>query len=280
MQNEITLDRFQRWMQAFIVHPGTAEQALLSIDAVKEISPDDAINFVLPSRSLTSIERIGIYHNMYLWRMCEALQIDYPGLYNYLGDDDFRELVQEYIKVYPSQSHSLNFLGQHLPEFIKTLNTTPQNLFIYELACAELAICNVFDAQNSDSLSIDIISSMTMDRWESARLKPIEALRVLAFNYPINNYLQSVYKQTERSIKFKRIRRKKSWLIIYRHNYSLRRMDLSQPAYKLLQLLINGIPLGRAISRVVKNRQEENILEHISQWLKEWFIEGFFQEIY
>ena len=40
---------------------------------------------ILPSRTLTPVERVGIYHGMYLLRMQEALATDYPALKHFLA---------------------------------------------------------------------------------------------------------------------------------------------------------------------------------------------------
>ena len=60
---EIHLDQVQRWMQAFIVHPGTDEEALETASA-EGISGEEVPRVVLPSSALTAIERVGIYRRM------------------------------------------------------------------------------------------------------------------------------------------------------------------------------------------------------------------------
>ena len=80
------LDRLQRWMQAVVVHPGDVETALQSPSARREIARADVDAVILPSRTLTPAERVGVYHDMYLLRMEEALATDYPGLEHFLGD--------------------------------------------------------------------------------------------------------------------------------------------------------------------------------------------------
>ena len=75
---------------------------------------------ILPSRTLTPLERVGIYHGMYLLRMDDGLASDYPALQHFLGDDGFVDLVRGYVQAHPSRSYTLNRLGDHLPEYLKT----------------------------------------------------------------------------------------------------------------------------------------------------------------
>ena len=67
------LDRVQRWMQALIQDQGTCEEAIASERAQAEIPADQARTVVLPSKTLSSFERLDIYREMYLLRMEEAL---------------------------------------------------------------------------------------------------------------------------------------------------------------------------------------------------------------
>ncbi len=86
---ETGLEKLQRWMQEVVVHPGTVEEAIASPAAEREIPSNRLADVVLPSASLTSAERVGVYHGMYLMRMEEALATDYPVIHYLLGDDGF-----------------------------------------------------------------------------------------------------------------------------------------------------------------------------------------------
>ncbi len=84
------LARLQHWMQEVVVHPGTVEAAIAADEAEVHIPSEWLGNVVLPSHSMTSAERIGVYHGMYLMRMEEALETDYPVIRYHLGDHQLR----------------------------------------------------------------------------------------------------------------------------------------------------------------------------------------------
>ena len=68
---------------------------------------------MLPSaRGLRAAERVGIYQGMYLPRMLEALESDYPGLAHFLGPRAWTRLVRRYLNAHPSRSYTLNELGR------------------------------------------------------------------------------------------------------------------------------------------------------------------------
>jgi len=87
---------------------------------------------------MTSAERIGVYHGMYLMRMEEALETDYPVIRYHLGDHQFAYLVREYVQRNPSTSYTLNRLGDHLPQFFLDEPEWHEAAFLHDLARLEL----------------------------------------------------------------------------------------------------------------------------------------------
>ncbi len=191
MGTEIRLEQFQRWMQTFIVHPGSEEDALAAA-ASEGIPTDEVTRVILPSSTLTSLERVGVYREMYLLRLAEALDTDYPALAHFLGGEAFNDLVAGYVEAFPSRSYTLNRLGDHLPEYIRTAPGIARRAFLHDLARLELAVSQVFDAPESPVLTEEQIAQVPTEAWADARLRPIEAFRLLSFQYPVNAYLTSV----------------------------------------------------------------------------------------
>ncbi|HEX9203737.1 MAG TPA: DNA-binding domain-containing protein, partial [Vicinamibacteria bacterium] len=164
----VPLDRLQRWMLGLVVHPGPVEEALRVAEA--EVPAGRIGDVVLPSKTLTAAERVGIYHGMYPLRMTEALQSDYPALAHYLGDDSFRDLVHGYVQAFPSRTYTLNRLGDHLPEYVKTAPGVRRPAFCHDLARLELAVSEVFDAPETPPLSEKAIAAVSPEAWEHAML--------------------------------------------------------------------------------------------------------------
>jgi hypothetical protein len=158
MGTDITLDRFQRWMQAVLIHPGTEEEAFESETAQTEISLRESLNFVVPSRTLSSIERVGIYKDMYFLRLHDAIKMDYETVCHFLGEKKFGALIKEYIKVYPSRSYNMNRLSDNLPEYIRTRTDLPRSEFLSDLARLELAMSQLMDSEESPVLTREAIA--------------------------------------------------------------------------------------------------------------------------
>jgi len=270
------LDRIQRWMQACILNQGTVEEAITSEAAQSAIPQDEAREVVLPSKSLSPLERLDIYRGMYLLRMEEALSIDYPTLKHFLGADGFMRLVARYVDAYPSRSYTLNRLGDHLSEFIATLDDLPRKEFCHDLARLEYALTCVFDAPETPRLKGEAVSAVPPDAWETALLKTVEAFRLLEFNYPVSRYVGAVDEENP----FPRLVRKKTRLVAYRREYGLHRMGLTQPAYELLSALASGTTLGEAIISVMTRKWRPAVKEsNLFEWFRDWMAEGLFQSV-
>src|SRR5215471_4553345 len=142
---EVPLDRVQRWMQSVVVHLGSVEEGVASPEAEAHVPASRVGEVILPSRTLTPVERVGIYQGMYLLRMEEALETDYPALQHFLGARAFRDLVAAYVRVHPSRSYTLNRLGDHFAEFVKGVPGIPRRDFCADLTRLELLVSQVFD---------------------------------------------------------------------------------------------------------------------------------------
>lgn len=271
MAFELPLARLQHFLQSVVVHGETADEAIAA--ARTGVDPDAV---VLPSRTLTASERLGIYHGMYLLRMEEALAADYPALQHFLGAAAFRALVSDYVKEHPSRSYSLNPLGRHLPEFLQVAPGRRRRAFCHELARLELAISEVFDEVELPPLSAAQIAAVPASAWEGARLVPIAALRLLEFGSNVNEYLHSVQKETHDHPPPRR--RRAAWLLIYRRDYRVYRLPLRRPARDLLAALVAGVPLGQAIAAACAAPRGPGESE-LFRWFRDWVAGGVFHAV-
>jgi hypothetical protein len=269
------LGRLQRWMQEVVVHPGTVEEAIASPNAEHEIAADSLSKIVRPSHSMTSAERVGVYHGMYLMRMEEALETDYPVIRYHLGDRQFSHLVRDYVQSYPSTSYTLNRLGDHLPQFFLDRPEWPQAAFLHDLARLELAMTEVFDERETPVLGAEELESVAPESWEQARLEPIAAVRVVAFKYSVLPHLSAFHNDRPTPGP----RRRASWVAVYRRDYSVLRLELSRAEHDLLRDLIDGVPLGEALATAAAVQKSARQQQKIFRWFRTWISEGLFSAI-
>ena len=271
MAPEVPLDRVQRWMQKAVVHPGSVKEALAAASRV--LRPARLGDVILPSRTLTAAQRVGIYQGMYPLRMEEALETDYPKLKRFLGDEAFRRLVNDYVAAFPSRSYTLNRLGDHLPEFLRRAPGLKHRGFCRELARLELAMTQVYDEAETPSLSAAAVAAVPPDAWATLRLRPIAAFRLLALRHPVSATLQRRGKARPR----RRPPRQDEWVAVFRHDYRVRRLELSRSAYRLLSSLAAGRPLGQAVAAAVRRGGKDAPRPaQLRRWFRQWVANGIF----
>ena len=268
------LTRLQRWMQEVVVHPGTVKEAIESEGAIREIPSERLSEVVLPSHSMTSTERVGVYHGMYLMRMEEALETDYPVIRYHLGDHQFGHLVREYVQRYPSTSYTLNRLGDHLPQFFLDEPEWHDAAFLHDLARLELAMTEVFDGEESPVLGATELEAVSPEVWEDARLSPISAFRLLAFKHAVIPNLVAYHEDRPSPSP----RRRASWVALYRRDYSVLRLELSRAEYDLLKTIVDGAPLGEALTTAAASKSPRQQAK-VFRWFRTWISEGLFTAI-
>lgn len=277
MEHAVPLRRLQRWMQTVVVHPSTVEEAVSSPEAELDVPATRLGDVILPSKTLTPLERVGIYHGMYLLRMRDVLAGDYESLEHFMGELAFTRMARGYVEAYPSRSYSLNRLGERLPEYLRNAPRVRLRGFCVDLARLELAIQQAFDAPETPALTEAAIAAVPTEAWDTARLRTVDAFRLLAFRYPVNAYLQSVRDEDH---DHPRPRRQDTWVAVYRRDFKVWRLDLTRPAHDLLADLAAGIPLGRAVAAAVaRGGSRAPDTEDLFRWFRQWASGGLFQSV-
>ncbi len=263
-------------MQAVIVHPGKTREALASPEAASLVSPERVGDVVLPSATLDPAERVGIYHDMYELRMGEALESDYPGLCHFLGPKRWKKVVSGYLAAHPSSSYTLNVLGRHVAEYVYTASGVSYAGFCRDLARLEWAITEAFDAPETPILKEADLSAVPPEAWESARLVPTEAFRLLVLDYNAGSYLDSL-RDEEHDHPLPR--RRPSWVVVCRRDYAVYRLALTRPAYRLLEALAAGRPVGEAVEHCLRRSRPRPTGDQIFGWFRGWAQSGVFQSV-
>lgn len=271
------LNILQQWMQSVIEHPGSDTDAWTSDSAQASMPFDDAVANILPSKTLTSIERIAIYRRMFFLRMTESMAIDYPGVKNHVGDEEFDWLiVEEYVPKYHSRSYTLNHLGRYFPQFINESNLANKE-FLFDLARLELAITNNMDAEEVAVLKQNEIASIPEEKWEHAVLVPIAALELLTFSHNVCKYLDAVIEEE----KAPPVQKTSVYCVVYRSDYRTYWKELEEHEYILLSEICHRRTIGESL-QILSDRypdSAERLQQKIFQWFGEWIRNGYFSKI-
>jgi hypothetical protein len=142
------------------------------------------LGLVEPSATLDPAARVGVYAEAYLWRLREVLAEDFPRLAAILGPERFTELVRDYLAQHPSTHPSVRHLGRDLARHLACERDLPP--YLADLARLEWARTEVFDAPDSDVLTVGDVRAIPPADWPGLRFAPIPALVVLRTAWPVH----------------------------------------------------------------------------------------------
>lgn len=266
----------QNWMKSAIVTQGTVTEVLHK-DSIEQFIPyDKAIDLVLPSKTLNQEQRIDIYRTMYPLRMVEALEVDYPTLARFMGED-FTTLVMRYVEEYPSQSYTLNHLGKHLPLFLQNNTNYKNSELLHDIALMELAISDVIDEEEVEIFDSNDLTLLDEQTIENLVLQSVPAFRLLALSTNAVEFLTALDNDED----FPTENKQQSYAMVYRKDYSTDYVQLDDLEYTILKKIVDGEPLFQTLNTIPYNENSsvEELQNRVSQYFSNWVQYGIFRSI-
>jgi hypothetical protein len=265
------LRQLQRWFASVTTHPdGVIEGRARGGRSLEGL--------VTPGPRLSALERVQIYNDDYFARLIECLTDDYPALSYALGDERFSSLARAYIDAHPSRSRSLNAYGERLSTFCRA-RSEPWAAFASDLARLEWALVEVVHEPASVSLAPDALARIPAAGWQTARLLPSPGLRVLGFDYPVNDFYQAFRDERAPELPAPAL----TATAVYRQGLALWRLGLEPRAALLLKDLVSGVPLASAVMATEQRCQAagtgSDLAVRLPQWLGSWVQSGFFRGV-
>jgi hypothetical protein len=262
------LARLERWFQGELARPHEGTPASARAPAGTAI---------LPSKHLAPEERLAIYSRMYFARLHECLAEDYPAVVKLCGHDAFGKLARAYLRAHPSRSYSLNFLGRKLPEFLDGPVRIPRRALLADVARVERAISESFDAPASPVMTPADMALVPPAAWEKGRIRLTDSLRLLALDHGAN----AIVSACRQGKGLPPLARAKTWVAVYRKEWTVWRADLTEPMHAALATLARGRPLAAALAAAAKrfDGPAETLQAEVHRWFGEWAREGIFASI-
>lgn len=237
------------------------QNAILEADG-DIMNPDERI---IPKPDFAPSEQIQSYINGYRFRLFDIVHEDYPALRRAMGKDKFNDMLDAYIEQTPSEHFNVARYIDKFPEYVRE-NEAP---FFYELSVLETVLSRVFDAEETDVLVQDDLAGIAPESFMDLNLNPRAALKLLAFSYPVNDYYNAHLNDENPDVPEK----SPSFVVVYRHEDEIWRLDLEEREYMVLSSLFNGLPVGEALSAAIPEEDEE-IMAAIGPWFSKWMSNG------
>ncbi len=236
------LATLERWMQAVVMHPDGAEAGIKAPPARRLVAAGarDPSAVVLPSKQLSSVERLEIYAHMYYARLVEVMESEYPTVRQLLGPRAFAGLCRRYVAKHPSRARLLNGLSAGFPDFLaKALPRSNRHGLAVDIARIERAMEDVFDAPATTPMTAEEFASVG----EGTRLHLNPALALLELRYPANAFMNALRRGERPRIP----RPRATQVIVFRRGFQVLRREQDPEQFRLLKALAAGKPIAAAV---------------------------------
>jgi uncharacterized protein (UPF0276 family) len=248
-----------------------AEQQCMQQSILPGESFDSHVDkWIYPKEEFTPLEQLEVYVNAYRSRLYEVTAEDYPVLKQYLGDELFNELMTHFIRTHRSDHFNIGRFAAKLPAFLAQY--WPQEEFAYELCTLEKAISQLADPEETLVLNSNHLADLSPEMLMELVLYPRKALELFAFKYPVNAYFCAVKEEQA----LPELSLQKTWLVVFRHEDSVWRMELESREYKMLQLLFSGLTIGAVLESMETEKidREADTLNDLYAWFGRWIRNG------
>lgn len=122
--------------------------------------------------------RLDIYQNAYRMRLRETIDNDHPVLGTYLGDDIYDNLVEQYIRLFPSKVKSLRYFCDGIPQLLAEQPPFSAYPILSSLAAFERILLSAFDAKDSLVIGINQLASVPTEQWPDIKLSFHPSVRI------------------------------------------------------------------------------------------------------
>jgi hypothetical protein len=270
-REEPRLETLERWMQAVVMHPDGAAAGVRATPARRLIpaAANKLEGVVLPSKALSSVERLEIYAGMYYARLVEILGGEYPTTRRILGDKVFWKACRRFLERFPSRQRTLIHLSDRFPDFLsRHLPPGDRRGLAADVARIERAMEDVHDEARAEPLTAEKFATIHAGEWHRVRLRLVPALRILQLSYPANDYIAAV-REGRRP---RPPRPRETYAIVYRRGFQVYRRDQSQGQFRLLSALARGRTLEEAVRKSVSGRDDDAdaLAAMLGAWFQEW----------
>lgn len=221
---------------------------------------------------LSAQARLSIYGNAYRIRLCQALETDHEMTAWYLGDDQFAEMAEAYIRSHPSTVKSLRNFGKALPEFLRQELPYEQLPVLGELAAFERLMLDVFDAPDAARADMADLQAIPPDRWPDMRIRFHPSVHLHLTNTNAISIWQALKASNTPPDP---VSKSPSAWVLWRGMDRLSQFrPISDAEHTLLEAAARGLDFADLCESLLPNLPESEISEAVLSYLVGWLEQG------
>ncbi len=249
-------------------------------DAVRADAPlaaglsDDL--FAPGARGLSPAERLEIYREQYWLRHLANLRDDFPTVAWLTGEDEFRRVARLYLAAHPPRTWDLQRLGADFPAFAGGASAWRGDALVLDACRLDWAFMEAFDAPDTGPLDLRDAAGAPEDAWPAARIEFHPSLRRLSLAHEVHVLRDGLRADLASGRSPERPAARRAHVVVWRTPTNvLRAVSVDPNAFRLLEELAAGRPLGEACEAVVAGQSEgADISARVGAWFQAWARDG------
>jgi hypothetical protein len=254
-----------RWV---ITEPGGVAEALGEPDERYLPEPDPScVSKIAETAGFSRLERLDVYAEGYYLRILNSLREDYLAVARWLGDDEFRCLISDFLLDHPSRTPELLEAGRALPKYLPDWLERGRAPFLAPLAHLEWAMALAYFAPNAAPWDPKALTAADPERLGYLKLEAAPATDCLDSEWKLLELRKALRAEawTEESPR-PEILNERERLVIYRDGFTPKAESVSEPEFRLVQWAMEGISLGLACERFSELAEPEQLFEWLAKW--------------
>jgi hypothetical protein len=209
---------------------------------------------------------------------------DFPGVRAIVGVREFHAMSRNYLVEHPSTSFTLRNLGSHFVEWLASNldRVRSHSQLVLDMAQLEWAHIEAFDAAERPVVTPDMWARSGEDA--TLRLQPY--IRLVSAKYAVDDLLLEIrgIEDSNRKIaswrrkRLPEIRPEQNHIVVHRADYSVCYRRVEPEAFRLLDALRQGKPLGEALDLAFAESQlpQDRWPGLVQEWFGLWMQLGWF----
>lgn len=226
---------------------------------------------LIKAGALSPDERVNVYAEMYWLRLRDVLRDEFAQVHAVLGDENFDVLAAKYAKAHPSTHFSLNWLGQHLPSFLKA-HPVDDAPWLWALAELEWARSQSFIAPDGPVATAESLGLVTPETAESVRFTLTTSVRLLRHDVDVRPLFRAIADgQSWREVP---VETAQTALVVFRQGFTVFHDAVSEAEARALELAVNGATLPELCEAFSEFGDEAapRAFQAIASWVNEGMV--------
>ncbi|HTR62120.1 MAG TPA: DNA-binding domain-containing protein [Candidatus Binataceae bacterium] len=246
------------------------------VAAERQLPPAGVSAFIRGDERLSPEDRVGIYANMYFYRLLEVLAEDYPATRAVLGEDNFHNLITGYLVEYRPTETSVMWAGKFLADFLRDHPLLERFPFVADLAMLERSTIEVFCAPDSPVLEASGMSAVPPPEWPAIKLRRIPAASILDVEWNVAEVLRAI----EEKRPWNSPAREANRILVWRRNSRVSYRAIGAGESAVLSMLTRTATFGRVCRALAAELPEDNAAPVIADLTARWLADGLLTRVY